>query len=372
MGWDALEGALSHFQQAGRVSDIIVGGDVTLIRERFAVANSLGVTASEEASYALAFITTMLEGENSKGTGWAVSSDLDAFDPRAAGAEAARSAVDAIGGVGVPDGVYRVVLGPQAMNELLGLFSYYCNLQYLDASSSPFCGKLGDVVVHPALTIEDDPVAAGGIPRRVTSDGYPASRTPLVEAGRFVGILSDFYYSRKSLSGERWKSVGQNRDRVAGALRPWNGYRLSWDRPGRLYESHTGIATTNLALRSEATLSREELLSEVGDGLYIGRLWYTYPMNGEHSGDITGTVVGDSYLIEGGQIGRPLLPNRVRIHANLPKLLSGVLGVGGEPRVTTGWSEFGRTVISPEVAVSGMRCTSISEEAWGPSDGGAL
>ena len=80
---------------------------------------------------------------------------------------------------------------------------------------------------------------------------------------------------------------------------------------------------------------------------------------------LTGTVIGDSYLIEGGRPGRPLLPNRVRIHANLPTLLSGVLGVGSQPQPTVAWSEFGRTIISPEVAVTGLRCTPIGEGAWG-------
>src|SRR2546423_11724233 len=41
----------------------------------------------------------------------------------------------------------------------------------------------------------------------------------------------------------------------------------------------------------------EELLQTVRDGLYIGRIWYTYPINGLRAGDFTCTVVADSYII---------------------------------------------------------------------------
>jgi PmbA protein len=40
-------------------------------------------------------------------------------------------------------------------------------------------------------------------------------------------------------------------------------------------------------------VSREELLRRVGNGPYIGRIWYTYPINGARAGDFTCTVTAD-------------------------------------------------------------------------------
>jgi len=64
----------------------------------------------------------------------------------------------------------------------------------------------------------------------------------------------------------------------------------------------------------------------VGDGIYIGRIWYTYPINGLLAGDFTCTVVGDSYIIEGGKITEPLKPNSIRIADNIRNLLNQVIG----------------------------------------------
>ena len=63
------------------------------------------------------------------------------------------------------------------------------------------------------------------------------------------------------------------------------------------------------------------------DGLYIGRIWYTYPINGLRAGDFTCTVVGDSFIIRDGRLAAPLKANTVRINDNITRLLASVVGV---------------------------------------------
>ena len=66
----------------------------------------------------------------------------------------------------------------------------------------------------------------------------------------------------------------------------------------------------------------EELIREVGDGLYIGRIWYTYPINGLRAGDFTCTVVGDSFVIRDGRIAAPIRANAIRINDNITRVLT--------------------------------------------------
>ena len=64
----------------------------------------------------------------------------------------------------------------------------------------------------------------------------------------------------------------------------------------------------------------DRLLARVRDGLYVGRIWYTYPINGLRAGDFTCTVVGDSFIIRDGRITAPLKANTLRINDNLTRL----------------------------------------------------
>jgi hypothetical protein len=45
--------------------------------------------------------------------------------------------------------------------------------------------------------------------------------------------------------------------------------------------------------RAPTPVSRDELLRRVGNGLYIGRICYTYPINGPRAGVFTCTVIAD-------------------------------------------------------------------------------
>ncbi|HEU5195149.1 MAG TPA: metallopeptidase TldD-related protein [Methylomirabilota bacterium] len=108
-------------------------------------------------------------------------------------------------------------------------------------------------------------------------------------------------------------------------------------------------------------ISREDLLRRVGDGLYIGRIWYTYPINGLRAGDFTCTVTADSYIIRNGRIVAPLKPNTIRINDNIRTVLGNVLGVTRESKGTIVWAAD-QVVYTPEIAVSGMQVDAIAEE----------
>ena len=98
----------------------------------------------------------------------------------------------------------------------------------------------------------------------------------------------------------------------------------------------------------------------VGDGIYIGRIWYTYPVNGVAAGDFSGTIVGDSYIIKDGRLAAPLLPNTLRMNDNVLRVISNILGIASERRGTVRWSSD-QITWAPEVAVADFRLEEIGE-----------
>jgi PmbA protein len=114
-----------------------------------------------------------------------------------------------------------------------------------------------------------------------------------------------------------------------------------------------------LAVGAVAVQKRDELLRRVGDGLYIGRIWYTYPINGLRAGDFTCTVVADSYIIRDGRIAEPIMANTIRINDNIATFLNNVVGVTKDVKGTIVWAAD-EVVYAPEVAVTGVRVDEIA------------
>src|SRR5262249_9643294 len=123
--------------------------------------------------------------------------------------------------------------------------------------------------------------------------------------------------------------------------------------------SPRGRAATNVCVEGHDGVSLDELCRQVGDGLYVGRTWYTYPINGLQAGDFTCTVVGDSYLIRDGKIAVPLRANAVRISDNITSVLEAVVGVTRDVKGTTIWGG-GEVVYAPSIAVAGLQVDEIA------------
>ena len=117
----------------------------------------------------------------------------------------------------------------------------------------------------------------------------------------------------------------------------------------------------NVVIEGSRPVTFEELIREVKDGLYIGRIWYTYPINGPSAGDFTCTVVADSYIIRDGRITAPLKPNVIRINDNIATFLNNVVGVTKDAKGTIVWAAD-EVVYAPEVAVSGVRVDAIAND----------
>jgi hypothetical protein len=370
-GWQVLGGALRTFETSEELGELagsqslrdlglIVGGDVTILQERIAVASyAMPQPQTDESALILSFITAMVEREGSKGSGYAAATRLADFGD-GAGRQAARNAIDSIGGVRVKTGEYRVVFGQQAVMDLMvNLVMPSLNLGTFYAGASAFLGKLGQPVAAEMLSIFDDGAAPGlAGSKGITCEGLPTGRTDLIVNGTLKGLLANHYESQRILVDPRAKEkLGVDPNGQREAFVPRNGFRFTAG-GGRSHGSQPGIFATNVIIQGNDR-SHEELLRNVGDGLYLGRIWYTYPVNGLRAGDFTCTVVGDSYVIRDGRLAEPIKANSIRLNDSIHNVLRGVIGVGRERYPTLVWAAD-EIVYAPEVAVAKVRVEEIA------------
>ena len=137
-----------------------------------------------------------------------------------------------------------------------------------------------------------------------------------------------------------------------------NGFRYGGG-GGRAFDTQPETAATNIVVEGADPVSLEELIRTVRDGLYIGRIWYTYPINGLRAGDFTCTVVGDSFIIRDGRLVAPLKANTVRINDNITRLLESVAGITKDAKGTLVWAAD-EVVYTPEIAVTGVHVDAIA------------
>lgn len=374
VGWKVIREGLQAFDRSRELANhaggkrkvpslgLILSGDVSIIQERMAIASTrLPQVQYDESTLILAFLTAMIERLQAKGSGWSAGTRFADFTGRA-GAQAARAAIASAGGQRIPPGRYRMVLGPQAVTDLMThLVLPGLTASTFYAGSSPFQARLFQRVASDQLTLYDHGAARDlAASRGITCEGLPTGRTDLLKDGVLVGLLSNDYESQRLLHDPRGKEkLGMEPSRAQNALVPRNGFRAG-EEGGRHFDRSPGIAATNVVLEGKRTHTPRQLFRLVGDGLYIGRLWYTYPINGLAAGDFTCTVIGDSYIITDGKLTAPLQPNTVRINDNILNLLNQIVGVGRERRGTFGWGA-GEIVYAPEIAVEGVRITEIAE-----------
>lgn len=364
-GWDVVRGGLGAFRASSRLAaragsedavrelGLVLGGDVGVLLERIAVVSThLPDVQTDESTVTTAFVTAMVEAERAKGSGWATGNRLEALG-EGAGAEAAHAAIDGIGGVRVPSGEYTVVFGPQPITDLLdNLVVPACTASAFSASRTPFLGKLGRRIVSPRLSIRDDGAARGlAASKGITCEGLATGRTELVREGVLVGCLSNWYETERLLRDpELAHKLGTAGADAARALAPRNGFRFGGG-GGRHFDRPPGIGATNVVVEGTGAVVLPELICTVRDGLYVGRIWYTYPINGLQAADFTCTVVGDSWLIRDGRLSAPLQPNSLRIDDNVVRLLDAVVGASTRVRGTVVWAAD-QVVYTPDIAVA--------------------
>ena len=333
--WAILRRALKSFARskpAGlTAAGLIIGGDITLVRDRIVIGSSrFSDIRIDQSAHFSSSVTAIIEALDAKGSASALGGSLDALRRVGVlGSQAVERAVKLKGGRRMPSGDYRVMLGPQPVAEILNnMVVPSLTAGAFFTASSAYQGRFGAPVMDSRLSLSDDPqTQVGALRRRITCEGLAARRVDLIRNGRLVGLLSNFYDARRlAADDERREKLGpESADEIE--IPPLAGYRIG-DGNGRRFDAHPMTAASNVVMRGRGGISERAMLRELGDGIYVGRVWYTYPINGQRAGDFTCTVTGDSYLVEGGVPVAPLMPNCLRINGAIEQVFGRVAAVG--------------------------------------------
>ncbi len=292
--------------------------------ERVAIASSTGVAGEFEASSAYAYLQALAEDEGGRetGLGFGLARGPAELDPAAIGEEGAGRAAAMIGARKPDSRSCPVILDPTVAASFAGLIGSTLGADSVQRGRSPFAERLGEEIASGALLLHDDGLERSGpASSPFDGEGVPRRRTALIEGGRLLTYLHDTYTARR-----------------AGVASTGSAGRSG-------YRSEPAVSTSNLIVGA-GTLSLQELLVEVGEGVYIS------DVAGLHSGvnPVSGvfSVGASGRLISGGELGQPL--REFTIASDLASMLGGVGAAGSDAR----WVPFGGSVLTPSLLIGEM------------------
>ena len=257
---------------------LTAAGKVRAAEHTLAVANSLGVDVGMALTGAQATVLSM--GPES-GSGWASFLDADAANlaPEALGGVAADLAERSAAPRALDPDSYTVVLGPEAVADVLDFLGYVgFSAKAVAEGRSFMSGREGDRVMSELISITDDARARHAMGTTFDYEGQPRRRVALVERG-VVGLpVTDSYWAAKL-----------GRENTGHALPAPNSY---------------GPMPLNIELApGDATL--DELIGSVTRGVYVTRFHYVN-VEDPVSVLLTGMTRDGTFLIENGRLAAPL------------------------------------------------------------------
>jgi PmbA protein len=242
------------------------------------VANSLGVSTYHLST--VAHIVTVTMGETGSGYASDTAMDVSALAPEMVGQVAVDKALRGRDPIEIEPGAYTVILEGNAVADML-FFLGYLGLGALAVQEgrSFMNGRFGERITGENITIWDDGHDSRGLINPFDYEGVPKQRVVLIENGVAKGVVYDSF------------TAGREKDKVS------TGHSLP-------APNTFGPFPTNLFMApGEAT--KEEMLASTKRGIWVTRFHYTNPVHRLKT-VLTGMTRDGTFLIENGQITRPL------------------------------------------------------------------
>jgi predicted Zn-dependent protease len=318
---DAARAAMADAGAAGGSAAGMFGRAVT----QQAVATSRGLRRSTVATEASGGLTVTVADGTAHWIDIARSADRLRLGPSVS--HTVTQAVASQGRVELPAGTYDVVLGAEAVAELL---------QFLPALG--FSGELaaagaglvatrgGEQVVAELLDVADDATADVGLPIGFDIEGVTKRRVPFFEHGRVGEPVTDLAVAA---------ALGSSSTGHAHIAR----------------EEVPSPAAANIVL-APGTATETDLIAGVEHGVYVQRFWYTRLVD-RVDGTITGVTRDACFRIENGVLTTPLAG--MRFTQSVTECLAGVVGLGRDVRSVPLMNVWNGVTSAPAVRAAAFR-----------------
>ena len=292
---------------AGQGAGLETAGSFSTGVMTVAVANSHGVRATHRSTRA-SLLTVMMDGFASgaaSGYAHAGASDVADIDAEALGAEAAEKGDRMRGAETLEPGEYEVVLEEYAVGGLLEYLSYI-GFSGLALEEGRSFMELGKQVMGDNVSIWDDGADPTGLPSPIDFEGVARKRVDLVRNGVANAVVHDAATGARAGTG----STGH----------------------GLPAPNLIGPMALNLFM-APGTAARSELIGGIKRGVWVTRFHYINPVHPKKA-ILTGMTKDGTFLIEDGQLSRPVL--NFRFTQSIPEAFSDVRAASRETKVLPG------------------------------------
>ncbi len=311
------------------------------ILKKMFVANSLGELASEDRTYTLFFVQTVVQNGDRLQTGYTPVGGvvglemLEENPPETIAKKSVSQALMMLKARKAPAGRMPVILSSEAggtmIHEAVG---HGLEADLAVNGLSVYHKKIGQKIGGEKITVVDDATVANKRGSFIFDDeGTPSQRTLLIEKG----ILKNYMYDRRLARQDEAKSTG-------------NGRRESYRFPPICRMTNTMILPGND--------NPEEIIRSTEKGLFVKK------MGGGQVNTVNGDFVfevNDAYLIEKGKIGEPvrgaiLMGNGPEVLMSIDKVGSDLgfsIGTCGKNNQGVPVSDAQPTIRIPELVVGG-------------------
>ncbi len=320
-------------------ADVPIYGFFTSALSELAVMSTTGLSVMQRITDAMALVVAADE----HGSGYAEQTAWRAgrIDPAAVADEAAEKARRTRGAAEIEPDIYRAVLEPYAFAELLDYFSRdsFGALGLIDKRGY-LTDRLGQKVFDEKISITDDALDSGGLPKAFDFEGTPKRPVKLVEQGVARGVVWD--RATAARAGDGAESTGHA---SPAELRDW------------------GPLPSALSVQPGSADSVDELAELIGEGLYITRVHYLGVVH-PREGVVTGMTRDGTFRIRNGKIAEPLV--NLRFTIAVPDFLSDVYALTNKAALVNSQSFYGERypygVMAPAIAAERFPVTGVGSK----------
>lgn len=291
-----------------------------------AILSTTGIRATFARSGAFVSVEAIANDGDDDQTGWGLSAgrapaDLDLA---VAAADAISRATRMLGAVKPKSMKTTAVFDSRSAATLLSIIGGALSGEAVERGRSFFANRLGETVASTQFTLLDDPTDPRHFAASVyDGEGLACRRNVMIEAGQLQRFVYDTVSARRAGTVSTGSAI---RGGIAGS--PSAGCRALQLTPG--------------------DLNQVQIMSSVGEGIYVESLMGVHSGVNPISGDFSVGVTGR--MIRNGQLAEPV--REVTVASTLQRMLLDVTHVGNDVEWLPG-NSAGQTIAISEIAVSG-------------------
>lgn len=347
---DLVNAAINASLEAGakKTAGVLYFGDI-----KTGVLTGYGNGGVFDSSYYRLTIRSFVDPESS-GQDMDVGINMDKLEKKftETGKNAGKLAKMAVGGEQGTPGKYDVILSPTVAANIFNHIADGANPVYIIGGMSSLKGKFNQQVGPENLNISDDSTIPEGLNSRPFDfEGVPSQRTPLIENGKFIGMIQN------TSSAKIWKWLNWLKFKFKQGFKNTSNSYL-----GGLMDEDIGprvlAPIPSNYVYSRGDYSLDEIIAESKKPtIYITSNWYTRFTNfmeGQFS-----TIPRDGmFLIENGQIKKPV--RKLRLTETLTGMLKRIEAIGKDQKQINWW-EVAVPTFSPTIKVADCNITAATQ-----------